>query len=78
MSITETIRWIDSNSAQLQEKYSGRYVAVQINVVIAVGETYNEVYRKAKLISPEKEFVVEFVDRGDLHAFHLEVPNKKS
>ena len=78
MALNESLIWLEENFPNLQEKYAGKYIAVQNKEIIAVGDTYSEAYRKAKLVSPEKEFVIDFIDRGDLHAFTITDTNKES
>jgi Family of unknown function (DUF5678) len=39
MSITKSIQWLYGNYKTLQEKYSGKYVAIFEDRVIALGES---------------------------------------
>ncbi|MHA2365546.1 MAG: DUF5678 domain-containing protein [Candidatus Hodarchaeales archaeon] len=76
MSITESIRWVHSNYEKLLEKYSGKYLAIFNSDIIAVGETIGEVETKVELILKNNgEYLVEFIDRGDLHAYSIEISN---
>ena len=78
MAINDSLLWLEENFPNLQKKYAGKYIAVQNKEIIAVGNTYPETYRKAKLVSPEKEFTIDFIDRGDLHAFTITDTNEVS
>lgn len=78
MSIKESIRFVNEHSLELQEKFSGKYIALIGEKIIAVGDTVVEVDRKAQLVAEGIMYLVEFVERGDLHAFSLTISNEKS
>lgn len=47
--------------------------------VIAIGESVEEVDSKAKLILPkDKEFLIEFIERGNLYAYHTGISSNSS
>ena len=69
MSIKESIRFVNEHSLELQEKFSGKYIALIGEKIIAVGDTVVEVDRKAQLVAEGIMYLVEFVERGDLQAF---------
>ncbi len=71
ISITKSAQWVDEHALDLQKRYAGKYIAVQDEKVIAVGNTIPEVNAKAKLVVQGKPFLIEFVERGDLHAFSI-------
>ncbi len=69
MSITKSIQWLYANYASLQENYSGKYIAIFKERIIAVGDSVEEVDSKAELSVPkDEEYLIEFIDRGDLYA----------
>lgn len=79
MSLTKSIQWLYGNYKILQEKYSGKYVAIFEEQVIAIGESVEEVDSKVKLILPkDKEFLIEFIERGDLYAYDIRVSSNSS
>jgi len=79
MSITKSIQWLYGNYKTLQEKYSGKYVVVFEEHVIAIGDSVEEVDSKAKLIVPkDNEFLIEFIERGDLYAYYIRVSSNSS
>ncbi len=74
MSIAKSIQWLYANYAILQGKYSGKYVAIFKEDIIATGDSFEEVDSKAKLIIPkDKEYLIEFIERGDLYAYNITV-----
>ena len=77
MSLKDSIKFVNKHSIELQEKYSGKFIALLGEEVIAVGDTIPEVDSKAKLIAEKNPYLVEFVERGDLHAYNFEISNKK-
>ncbi len=77
MSLKDSINFVNKHSLELQEKYSGKYIALIGEEIIAIGDTIAEVDRKAKLVAENKPYLVEFVERGDLHAYSFEISNKK-
>ena len=70
MALVKTIQWLHTNYKTLQEKYAGKYIAIYNEAIIAIGDSYDEVNSKAKLIVPNQaEYLIEFIERGDLYAY---------
>jgi len=72
MSNNTAIQWFHNNFGNLEEKYAGKYIGIEKDKVIAVGDSVAEVYAKLKLLNPKDEDVlITFIDHGDLHAYHI-------
>ncbi len=79
MVLVKTIQWLHANYTQIQEKYAGKYVAIYDEEIIAIGDSFDEVNSKAKLIVPkQKGFLIEFIERGDLYAYHFTISSNSS
>ena len=79
MALVKTIQWLHTNYEKIQEKYAGKYLAIYNEEIIAIGDSYDEVNSKAKLIVPnKKEFLIEFIERGDLYAYHFTISSNSS
>ena len=71
MALVKMIQWLHANYKDLQEKYAGKYVAIYEEEIIAVGDSYDEVNSKARLLIPNQtEYLIEFIERGDLYAYN--------
>ncbi|MHA1649501.1 MAG: DUF5678 domain-containing protein [Candidatus Helarchaeota archaeon] len=71
MALVKMIQWLHANYKDLQEKYAGKYVAIYKEEIIAVGDSYDEVNSKARLLIPNQtEYLIEFIERGDLYAYN--------
>ena len=77
MSLKDSINYVNKHALELQKKYSGKYIALIGEEIIAAGDTVAEVDRKARIISENQPYLVEFVERGDLHAFSFTVSDEK-
>ena len=74
---TTSIEWVDAHFDELQEKFAGKYIAIVNSQIISVGDSFEEVSRKAKRITKE-EILIDFIDRGDLHAYNIRISCKKT
>ena len=74
---TSSIVWLDSHLDELQERFAGKFIAVVNDKVIAVGDSFEETLRKAKRLTDD-EILINFVDRGDLHAYYIRVSRQKT
>ena len=63
-------QWFHKNITILEEKYAGKYIGIEKDKVIAVGNTVAEVYSKLKLLNPkDNDVIITFIDYRDLHAY---------
>lgn len=77
MSLGEIIQWIDENYHSMQDKYAGKYISVRNKEVLATGDSIDEVIQKTQRLLPkDTHFHIEFIERGDLHAFNIGIPRK--
>lgn len=79
MALAKTIQWLHANYKELQEKYAGKYIAIYNEEIVAIGDSYDEVNSKAKLIIPNQpDYLIEFIERGDLYAYHFTISSNSS
>lgn len=55
--------WLVEHSLEIQEKYSGKWIAVHKDGVIGVGDTATEAADHARQSAPGADFVLEAVDK---------------
>ena len=64
--------WVSKNLKDLQKRYSGKFIAVSHEKVIAVADNWEDIERRAKqALKPKESFIVEYIESGDLYAFFV-------
>ena len=59
--LKEDFKWLVKNTAALQVKNAGKFIAVVNKSVAGVGKTAKEAYEKAKKTYPDKEPLLDMV-----------------
>lgn len=64
--------WVSKNLKDLQKRYSGKFIAVSHEKVIAVADNWEDIERRAKqVLKTNESFIVEYIESGDLYAFFV-------
>jgi len=64
-------KWFWENYLSLQEEYPDEYVAIQNSQIIARSPNLSEVLETARKIADSDDFIVEFVESGELVVLSL-------
>mgnify|MGYP006871774432 CR=1 FL=1 len=59
--LKEDFQWLVKNTAALQQKNAGKFIAVIDKHVAGIGKTAKEAYEKAKKAFPDKEPLLDMV-----------------
>jgi hypothetical protein len=60
----EDAQWASEQACELQERFSGQWIAVYYKEVVASGKVLAEVERMAQEKTGEKEIFIRFVETG--------------
>lgn len=63
--LKEDFKWLAKNTAALQKKNAGKFVAVINKHIAGIGKTAKEAYEKAKKAYPDKEPLLDMVPRKE-------------
>jgi len=63
--LKEDFQWLAKNTAQLQKKNAGKFVAIINKNVVGLGKTAKEAYKKAKKAFPDKEPLLDMVPQKE-------------
>jgi len=59
--LREDFNWLVKNTAGLQKKNAGKFIAIVNKSVAGIGKTAKEAYEKARKVFPDKEPLMDMV-----------------
>ncbi len=63
--LKEDFKWLTKNTASIQKKNAGKFVAVVNKSIAGLGKTAKEAYEKAKKAFPDKEPLLDMVPQKE-------------